>query len=123
MSVKGVLVLLILAAIGLFGWHLTFWGAVVDRVEELPWVQAVDKAVPVSVRLNPATNRVEVGLAILFAADPKNLISKLGSAVGVTIAAEYWPEEIEKELAAFAWEHGDLYAILVPYRAVVVEKK
>jgi hypothetical protein len=108
--------------IALFGWHLWLRAEVVARVKAIPSVAWVDRAVPVEVRVDPFTNRVEVGLALAFASDPKDLLGKLGRSLGIGLAAEHWPGAIESELRELAGERYDLYAMIVPYRAVIVER-
>lgn len=118
---KAVVALIVLAALGLFGWHLRFQEEAVERVEKIPGIALVDRAVPVKVRINPFTNRVEVSLAVAMAAEPENLVTKLAAAMGSALVAEAWPQAVESELAHHARERNDFYAMIVPYRAFVVQ--
>jgi len=88
----------------------------------MPQIAAVSRAMPIAVYVNPVTNRVEVGLAVAFAADPKGLLSQLAADMGVALAAEHWAPLIESELARFAREKNDVYALAIPYHVVIVDR-
>lgn len=115
---RKLLALLLLPAIAVLGWHLYLWGDAVERVHKIPAIRAVNQGIPVTVSLNPFTNLVTVTLET---ADPKDLLSKLGSALAGALVEDVWPPVIEEELADHAVARNDWYARLVPYRAVVVQ--
>jgi hypothetical protein len=110
----------LLAAVAAFGWHLALWGDVVEHVHKVPAIRAVSPGIPVTVSVNPFTDRVTLTLA---APDSKDLLSKLGSALAGALVEDVWPSAVEKELAEFAAAHNDWYARLVPFRAVVARER
>ena len=119
MRAIGAVLLLILIAVS--GWHLSLRGEIVERVESIPVLEAVDRVMPISVSVNPLTNHVRVTLAVSFAAKPESLFEELARDVGVGLAREHWPERIENELQRHARERFDLYAMVLPWRATVAD--
>jgi hypothetical protein len=122
-TVKTFLGLIALAVAVVFGRHVYFWDDAVERARQVPSIRAVNSSFPVRVRLNPVTNVVTIGLEVKWAADSKDLIDKIGRAVAGTIVEDVWPAAVQKELEEFTRERSDWYAMVVPYRAVVEDRK
>ncbi|MGH7804392.1 MAG: hypothetical protein ACREQJ_08590 [Candidatus Binatia bacterium] len=121
---KIVRVLAVVALIALavaFGHHWMLREEAKARVEKLPAFVAYSRVVPIRVKIEPFTNRVEVGLEVKWAAKPKELFGELMKVVPGAIPPEAWPTMVKAELDRHVEERSDYYAMAIPYRVVVVK--
>jgi hypothetical protein len=122
--VKIVRTLAVVAVLGiavLFGHHWMLRDEATERVRKLPAFVTYSRVVPIRVRIEPFTNRVEVGLEAKWAAKPKELFADLMKAIPGALPPDAWPTMVKAELDRFVEEKNDYYAKAIPYRVVVVQ--
>ncbi|MGH7897111.1 MAG: hypothetical protein ACREQQ_04115 [Candidatus Binatia bacterium] len=117
-------VLVVAAVVGIalaFGRHWMLRDEAVERVRKIPALAAYARMVPIRVRIEPFTNRVEVGLEVKWAAKPNKLFAELEKNVPRAVPPEAWPMMVAAELRRHVEERSDYYAMAIPYRVVVVK--
>jgi hypothetical protein len=119
--VRVVFVVAVLVVAVAFGHHWMLRDEATARVQKLPAFAAYSRVVPIRVRIEPFTNRVEVGLEVKWAAKPKELFGELMKVIPGAIPPDAWPTMVKAELDRFVEEKNDYYAKVIPYRVVVVK--
>jgi hypothetical protein len=116
---RALVVVAIVAVAGAFGHHWMLQDEAIERVRNIPALVAYARVVPIRVRIQPFTNRVEVGLEIKWAAKPKEVFAELMKIVPGAVPPEAWAGMAESELDRHVEERSDYYAMAIPYRVVV----
>jgi hypothetical protein len=117
----GIVVVAVIGVALAFGRHWMLRDEATERVQKIPALAAYARVVPIRVRIEPFTNRVEVGLEVKWAAKPNALFAELMKIVPGAVPPEAWPTMVAAELQRHVEERSDYYAMAIPYRVVVVK--